>query len=497
MDTLYQQIQKTAKNNPNKIALQTQQQAITYSELIKLIEQTIISLQGLSPKLVAIHAENCPAWVVVDLACQILNICVLPLPTFFSEEQSVHAVESSAADLLLIAANKNNQASYKQLIQVFTNKRDNLSIAEQQLAVYTRTRDKAEHFPKETGKITFTSGSTGRAKGVCLSNSHILDVVLSLKKTLALPEVKHLSLLPLSTLLENIAGIYIPLLSSGTAILLPPKETGLFGSSMLDMQTLLSCLSQYQPETLILIPELLRILLTGIQQGWQAPKSLKFIAVGGAKVSPDLVRQARQVGLPVYEGYGLSECASVVCLNTPDADCQGSVGKPLGHTELIIEEDELIVKDPIFLGYLNQPESWYPSFFKTGDIASQDAQGFVHIEGRKKNILISSFGRNISPEWLESELSNYFKQSIVFGDSQPYCIALLAPYQASASDDTIQANIDLINQKLPDYAQIQSWIKLKEPLTTQSGLLTETGKLKRGAIYQNYQEQIEQLYQGE
>ena len=492
MKALFEHIKIIASNTPEHIALQTHKQSFSYAELVRLIEETSTTLQQLSPKIVALYAENSPAWIIVDLACQALGICLLPLPTFFSDKQLNHAIESSSADCLISDGSTNNIS-----ISKLFNTNKNLQLAEQNLTIYSRSADNKEQLPERTGKITFTSGSTGNPKGVCLSNEHILTVASSLNTALKISSVRHLNLLPLSTLLENIAGVYTTLLSGGTSIVLPQKETGLLGSSKLDMQTLLNCLSEYQPETLILIPELLRVLLVGIKQGWKAPRSLKFVAVGGAKVSPDLVHQARQAGLPVYEGYGLSECASVVCLNTPDSDYEGSVGKPLSHTELIIEGNEAIVNKPIFLGYLNQPSSWYPTSFKTGDIASQDDQSFVHIEGRKKNILISSFGRNISPEWLESELSNHFSQSIVFGDSQPYCIALVSPYQTPINDEAIQTSINLINQKLPDYAQIKQWLRLKDSFTTQNGLLTETGKLKRDAIYLHYQKQIKQLYQGE
>ena len=493
MNYLFQHIKEIAKIHPNKVAVKTQQYAYSYPELVDLVNTTIIMLRQQSPKLVALYADNSPAWIIIDIACQSLNICLLPLPTFFSKQQLHHAIESSSADLL-ITDGLQSSASLAKLFKPFCL---DLSIAQQNLSLYSRPQNYKEHYPKETGKITFTSGSTGSPKGVCLSNVHILTVATSLCSALKLHSIRHLNLLPLSTLLENIAGIYTPLLSGGTVIVLSPEETGLFGSSKLDIHILLRCLSQYQPETLILIPELLRVLLVHIQQGWKAPESLKFVAVGGAKVPPELVQQARSVGLPIYEGYGLSECASVVCLNTLKNDKAGSVGKPLTHTELVIEKNEVIIKQPLFLGYLNQIESWYPTRFKTGDIASQDQQGFIQIEGRKKNVLISSFGRNISPEWLESELLNHFTQAIVFGDSRPYCIALLSPYKRVLDDNTIQIHIDSINQNLPDYAQIKQWIRLEEPLSYQNGLLTETGKPKRDLIYLYYQKKIEQLYQGE
>jgi len=498
MNSLLQHIKDTANTNPQVTALQTHQETFSYAELVKQTEQTISNLQDLSPKVIALIAENTPAWVIIDLACQELGICLLPLPTFFSEKQLNHALETSNADVLLMSPFLINAPFPASNLTKMFSRDDDLFVANQTMTVYSRPINENMCFPKETGKITFTSGSTGSPKGVCLSNGHILTVASSLNASLKLSQAKHLSLLPLSTLLENIAGIYTPLLSGGMIVLLPPDETGLLGSSKLDVTALLSTLTRYQPETLILIPELLRVLVAEIRQGWEPPKSLKYIAVGGAKVSPDLVRKARRAGLPVYEGYGLSECASVVCLNTPQNDLAGSVGKPLEHTGITLIDDEVIVNKPIFLGYLNEAESWYPNSFATGDLAYQDKNGFLHIKGRKKNVLISSFGRNINPEWLESELQGSFAQAIVFGDQQAFCVALLVPYDTSVSDELMQASIDAINQKLPDYGRIQKWLRPSEPFSIQNELLTETGKLKRTEIYQFYQKQITRLYkQGE
>ncbi len=494
MQSLFPHIQAFSNYLPQKIALCTDKETLSYLQLLQLIKQTMQYLSALSPKVVALYAENSPAWVVVDLACQELGICLLPLPTFFSSTQLQHAIKASAADVLLIDSQQDKKSS---LTTVFTSSPQPLQIVTQTFSVYSRPRNQQQRFPKNTGKITFTSGSTGTPKGVCLSNQHILSVALSLKNSLQLSKVQHLSLLPLSSLLENIAGIYIPLLAGGKITLLPAKQTGLSGSSQLNIEKLLSCLNTYKPESLILIPELLRALIEALRQGFSAPESLKFIAVGGAKVAKQLIQDALKRGLPVYEGYGLSECASVLCVNTPQNKSIGSVGKPLSHTKIVIREGEIFVRQPIFLGYLNQLNSWHPKEFATGDLGYQDEHDFIHINGRKKNIMISSFGRNISPEWLESELLTYFSQAIVFGDQQTHCIALISPLSHKVEIDKsklIQEVMTKINQNLPDYAHIKQWLILDEPFSIQNGLLTETGKPKRAAIDYYYHAQIKQLY---
>ena len=121
-------------------------------------------------------------------------------------------------------------------------------------------------------------------------------------------------------MLENLAGVYAPLLAGGTVNLVPLAELGFSGAQLLEPHKLIAAIERTEPNTLILVPELLTCLVAFAKQGWQAPKSLKFIAVGGAVVSQALIKQAREFGLPVYQGYGLSESSSVVSLNTRDDD---------------------------------------------------------------------------------------------------------------------------------------------------------------------------------
>ena len=152
----------------------------------------------------------------------------------------------------------------------------------------------------QTQKITFTSGSTGTPKGVCLSLESQLQVATSLYQSIGLEKPNHLCLLPLPVLLENLAGVYAPLLAGGTVNLVPLAELGFSGAQLLEPHKLIAAIERTEPNTLILVPELLTCLVAFAKQGWQAPKSLKFIAVGGAVVSQALIKQARELGLPVY-----------------------------------------------------------------------------------------------------------------------------------------------------------------------------------------------------
>ena len=325
----------------------------------------------------------------------------------------------------------------------------------------------------------------------------MFNVAHSLKNaTQASGSDAHLCLLPLSTLLENIAGIYVPLLS-GACIYVPSlTDIGFAGSSKVYFEKMLQVIHKSQVTTLIMTPELLRGLLMACEFGMNIPTKLRFVAVGGALVPPALLKKAQHLGIPVYEGYGLSECASVVALNTSQANKKGSVGKPLPHVNCQIEEDgEISIKGGQLLGYTKAEHMTQNEYLATGDIGYLDEDGYLYITGRKKNIFITSFGRNVSPDWVERELTNNpaIFQAAVFGEAKPFNVAVIVT-SGSPSKKSIATTLSNINQLLPDYAQVKKWVLARYPFSPQNGLATANFRLKRAEIYQQYQSEIEALY---
>ena len=132
---------------------------------------------------------------------------------------------------------------------------------------------------------------------------------------------------------------------------------------------------------------------------------------------------------------------------------------------------------------------------RTGDLVSV-TNGFLNIDGRQKNIIINSFGRNLSPEWVEAELmaTGYFREALVFGEAKPYCGALLSPAVANITEEQIQQVISMVNQHLPDYATIGTWLVLAQPLISILGMVTATGKPIRDKILAHFADQIASLY---
>lgn len=476
-------------DNAEKIALKGDSESLHYGQLIGVARQLAEQLRQSDIHCLALFADNSPAWVLVDLACQMARIPLLPLPLFFSHAQLQHAVDSCSADALLT----DQPAAITQLF--FSGGIPDAQMLATRFSLIRRLKQTTP-LPEGTGKITFTSGSTGQPKGVCLADSTQIQVAQSLVDAIDISGVRHLCLLPLSTLLENVAGIYAPLLSGGEVTVPSLATLGFSGSTLADPSKLLAAIAHYQPQSIILLPQLLMVLINAMQQQWQPPKSLQFIAVGGARVSPRLLQQAQDRGLPVYEGYGLSECASVVSLNTRAKNRPGTVGKVLAERRVDIVKDEIAVSGNIFLGYVNQPESWYPQQVLTGDLGWQDTDGFIELRGRRKNILISSFGRNINPEWVESELLAHpeLAQAVVVGDGRPFCCALIFPRIKKMNDAAIQRLIDATNRDLPDYAQILRWHRLREPMKAADGLLTDNGRPKRQPIHQHFANIIDTMY---
>ncbi|MFC4654236.1 AMP-binding protein [Rheinheimera marina] len=442
-------------------------------------------LLGYDARRIVLEADSGLQWALLDLACLAADLVLVPLPTYLSSSQR-DAVLAQLQPDLLISDSPEQQSG--ELLEEYAG-----------LSLYRLPMHGNALVPAGTQKITFTSGSTGQPKGVCLSAEQQLDVALWLAarvQQISQGTPRHLCLLPLPTLLENIAGIYAPLLEGGEVVLAKDAERGFSGSRLTEPQKLLALISQVQPKSLILVPELLQFLLLACQSGWQAPTSLEFIAVGGAVVSPALLQAAAKAGLPVYQGYGLSECASVVALSVDPAEQAGaSVGLPLAGRQVRIEDGELVVQTP-FLGYLGEPGSASDEV-RTGDLASWGPNGELLITGRKKNLLINSFGRNISPEWVETALTSTgaVMQAILLGDGQPACVALLFA-RPEVSDQQLAAVVDSVNAQLPDYARIARYSRLSQPFSVAEGSLTDNGRLRRQAIQQLYSQHIDQLYSG-
>jgi len=480
MSRVLRAIDAHAAAAPDAIALSTPSATWTYAQLGQAVGEAATALFAFAPLVrpgapVAVQLANGPAWVILDLALIRLGWPSLPLPGFFTPAQRDHALADAGATLLIEAAEAGGQ----------------IVVAGTPVAVTPRLNP-AVALPAGTAKITYTSGSTGQPKGVCLSQAQMEAVAGALVEAIGADYAgRHLPLLPLSILLENVAGLYTTLIAGGRYHVLPAAALGLDNPFRPDLATLAGAIAAEEATSLIVVPELLRALLMVMTfTGARFPK-LNLVAVGGAKVSSQLLSQADALGLPVYEGYGLSECASVVALNTPAARKAGAVGRPLSHLTVEIAPDgEIVVGPHPFLGYaggaLNTGE------VRTGDLGGLDAEGFLRIEGRRTNTIITAFGRNVAPEWVESELlaQPEIRQAVVFGEAQAALGALIVPLLPDMDDEAIARAVARANQALPDYAQVKRW-QVRAPFDLTAGELTNNGRPRRAVLLSRHSDFIQ------
>ena len=454
-------------------ALSDGERRLDYAALLAEIDARVERLRAWDVRRVALALDNGLEWALWDLALLRAGLVCVPLPGFFSDDQQIHVLQDAGVDALLGAPGPVSQACGFR----------------EEGGLLRRVPARQAELPPGTCKITYTSGTTGQPKGVCLDADTLLRVADSLELASRSRQVtRHLCVLPLATLLENLAGLYAPLLAGASVELRPLAQVGLQGASGFDVARFLALLHAVRPNSLILLPQLLLALVTAAEQGVALPDSLRFVAVGGGRVAPQLLERADRLGLPVFEGYGLSECASVVCLNTPEARRIGSVGRPLPHVELRLAEDgEVWVRGARMLGYLGEPPL-SGDWLATGDLGElQD--GFLTLRGRKKHQFVTAYGRNVNPEWVEAELVQQLPiaQAWLHGEALPCNVAVLVPRRADCPDAQLAEAVAAVNRTLPDYARVHRWLRAAQPFSADNGLATRNGRLRRAALLDHYQ----------
>jgi len=251
---------------------------------------------------------------------------------------------------------------------------------------------------------------------------------------------------------------------------------------------------------------------------------LQLALSGAAPIAKDVLEFFDSCGIPILEGYGMTESTAAATLNTKDSQRFGSVGKPLPGTEVRTAPDgEILLSGPhVFAGYFKDPEATSETFddgwLRTGDLGHIDPEGFVSITGRKKDIIITSSGKNITPTNIENQLkeSRWISEAVVYGDGRPYLVALItldsdelpalaeragvAPDVATmAHDDRVRAEIqrevDRANEHFARIEQVKRFTILDHELSQAAGELTPTLKVKRSVVYDKYGSKLAALYE--
>jgi len=527
---------------------------------------------------VAILMANGPDWVAFEQAALGLGLVVVPLYCDDRPDNMAYILNDAGCKLVLMQEYKQWQALSVHKDTLPTVKRFVIMKGDDQAADEPDPVVFANHWrsaiptllherggdPRKLASIVYTSGTTGRPKGVMLSHANILATA---EASLQALEVRNqhtfLSFLPLSHTFERTCGYYVPMMCGATVV---------YSRSI---QQLADDLQAIKPTILVSVPRIFERVYDRIQQqlrtrsalprllfrlavrvGWHrfevgqgrarpgpalllwpvldrlvAGKirdklggQLQMAVSGGAALPLPVARTFIGLGVNVIQGYGLTETRPVLSANRRQQNQPASVGLPLPGVELRIgDQDELLARGPgVMLGYWNnhrataemiEADGW----LHTGDKARIDEQGFVHITGRIKDILVLSNGEKIPPADMEAAITLHpaFEQALIIGEGRPYLTALvvlnleqwvplagqhnLDPFdKASLQDRALQGSLlKMIGEALhdfPGYARIRRVTPLLEPWTVDNDLLTPTLKVKRAKVLAHYREGIEKMY---
>ena len=418
MRKLFESMKRHASEAGELLAVSDARGRLSRRELFASVMALATDLKR-KPQTVGIYAPNGLGWVIAQLACALAGKIVVPLPTFFSPAQLGHVVRDASIELILASEQTAALAAQSGVpIHVMD---------------IHRTADGLQDVIDGFGQIIYTSGSTGRPKGVRHQSGQIVWSSAALAAaTRASARDSYLSVLPLPLLLETICSIFIPT-SLGASVHFDTALAERTGRG--DVAGLSKAFETHRPTTSVLVPQLLKYWVAELQAAGQtAPSSLRFVAVGGAPVPKQVANAAWSLGIPVHEGYGLSECCAVVTVNRPTERRPGTVGQPLSGLSVSIDNGEIVVDGPsITDGYLGQGAANRP--WRTGDLGDIDRDGFVTVHGRKDSLLVTAFGRNVSPEWIETMLlaDPRIALCVVTGHGEANLTSLLIPSRAGAA----------------------------------------------------------------
>ncbi len=424
-------------------------------------------------------SDNCSEWPILELAAYRARVVLIPIDSSATWEHLDHLINVTGSDAILTAD--------PDRIEAQLGGGEPLPPTWNCRGWRIPPRGRVPAIPAETARITFTRGVTGPPRGVCHSLDQIWAGARVLHQALKTSRYDaHLALMSLADLGVAQWTMLDPLISGGNSILPPLAPLGLAPGMVPDSQAIHTLISECEPTTLIMTPQILEAWL-GVLPPYRPVKfsRLRTVVVVGAPISRPVRRHAKEIGLPIHEGYGLRECGALIAMNTAREQLDGSVGRPLdAYTVRIASDGELWVKGPSSLGTLGL-EGFAPAGVEcpTGDIAFIDAAGFLSLQGRKKSRIITKAGRKLCPEWIEDALRSQsaIEDAFVFGHDKPRLSAALVPRAGHEAE--VGRAFERVNQGLPESARIGSWYLLAEPLSYEARTLTAAGHPNRDEIY--------------
>ncbi len=516
---------------------------------------------------VALFSTNRPEWHVVDFACHLLGAASVPIYPTLTGDQVGYILRDSGArwvfyddrskrdllqrldaapdELRLVALDADAAASDGAHLQGLTEQVGSGPNADIQAFRGRVGRD-------DTASIIYTSGTTGDPKGVVLSHWNFISNVLSCRELFDLGENDQaLSFLPLSHVFERTVdylffyrGVsihYSPSIERVASLMPIVRPTVLCSVPRLyeSAYARISGMFDEQPAARRrLIDWALRVGHRRAERGGAGIRGaiadrlvfrkikerfggrLRFAISGGAAIADEVAAFFDAIGIRLYQGYGLTETAPVLSVNRPEASRRGSVGPAVPGVELRIADDgEILARtEGLMQGYWQNPEATAEAvdrdgWFRTGDIGRLDNDGFLYITDRKKDLLITSGGKNIAPQPIEQMLISHpaVSQVIVVGDGYPYLNVLVVPNytdppapwtemspEAMREDErlheTLKALLEQVNSRLPAHERIRRFRLLERELTIEAGEITPTLKVRRKVVHERYRRVIASMY---
>jgi len=501
-------------------------------------------------------SENRPEWMISDFSIMLSGGVTVPAYTTYTERDYEYIIDDCEPTIIIIS-DKVQYEKIKNIIQkkefikkiiVFENIEDsdedlNLKIHD----IFKKNNSNNQNFfdlkikRKDMACIIYTSGTQGKPKGVMLSHGGILnncEGAHGLLKTFISKKPKFLTWLPLSHSYEHtiqfvqiVVGARIFYAESIDKLIknmgecspeimtaVPRfyqnlyqkinasfnKATGL--KKFIGNQTVKLGKKQLNKQKLSLIENLINFICEKLVRKKiknQFGGNLKTFISGGGALDKEVGSFLNAIGLPTLQGYGLTETSPVVSCNSIEDIRVETVGQPFkGNLVKIADDGEILVKgENVMLGYWKNEEETNKvlkdGWLSTGDIGEFDGK-FLKITDRKKDIIITTGGDNISPIKIENDLnkSDFIEQSLVYGDSKPYLVSLivLSPEYKNISKEKIQIEIEKINLNLTKIEKIKKFIIINDQFTIENNMMTPTLKLKRYKIIKIYKTELEKLF---
>jgi long-chain acyl-CoA synthetase len=551
------------------------------------VERAAHALHGLGVAAgdrVALLSENRYEWPVVDLAAQSIGAILVPIYPTLTADQVRHMLADSEAAVVLLSTTLQREKiaaiadQLPALRHVVTIEPGDAPAGETDFAALLEQGERARQAapdayrawvaavdPAQVATIIYTSGTTGEPKGAMLTHSNIVSNVYSGLQVMPIgPADTCLSFLPLCHIFERMAGLYA-MLAGGASIAYAQGIDTVAADAVEVRPTLLMGVPRFYEKVFArvmdsrekLSPLRRAIFDWGLAQGrararvYFARRSpgpllaltsgiadrlvasairarvggrLRFCISGGAALSPQVLEFFFAVGIPVREGYGLTETSPVICLNPPGREKPGAVGPPMPGVELRIgDQGEIQTRGPhVMKGYFRNEAATCAAiqdgWFHTGDIGHIDDEGYLHITDRLKDLLVTAGGKKVAPQPIEARLKTapWIGEAVLLGDGRPFIVCLLVPnlanLEAAAKERgwthdggtewlqrpevqaLFQAEIDRINADLAPFEKIKRFTLLDRELSQEQGELTPTLKVRRRVISQRFASQIESLY---